>query len=544
MNTKKIDVKRGLERLARIYCWPNVPTIADKDKYEFRALSEFVLFKEFVMNPFFKILLRYLFKHIADLYKHLSTSLKEKTNTLTYKEAYLFMQDLGVDKVKLILEQVSYPSNVYNGIMKSLEDENYDLFFSTLDKSDYTNMMQVLWEMRYILFGERGDLNGMDPSIPYLIRLPYMPRWIKMDDYYYRPYFEIHEYDDEDIFIDKRVIKIVHGRLRKKRRTNDNPSPSNNHNNNFEEDNKKELERLFKESLFKSQWKDLLTEFSDNSDLPVRNGRVNTSYIKNLAILILTHNVILHKDKVMEKYGIDSSEMYNEFRYSEVCIYESGDCEDFGRYILYYTWEILNIYKIVKDLLPEHERETIQLLLARYPKKDNEFDIIANNHTTNHNQGKKLFVTVLDSKLKGNTSEERKSKLLNCLSLLYEELTKEGCNLIDTATPKELFIYRFSGIGDSYPLTAKIKWRGKNVLLGHIVRCLLSDKKYGPDDMGAASDFFESKSGKPINLATAKQVSVIDFEKKRDYLNSNFVEAVELLRRCGFINVEYTSKRR
>ena len=155
-----------------------------------------------------------------------------------------------------------------------------------------------------------------------------------------------------------------------------------------------------------------------------------------------------------------------------------------------------------------------------------------------------LFVTVLDSKLKGNTSEERKSKLLRCLSLLYEELTKEGCNLIDTATPKELFIYRFSGIGDSYPLTAKIKWRGKNVLLGHIVRCLLSDKKYGPDDMGAASDFFESKSGRPINLATAKQVSVIDFEKKRDYLNSNFVEAVELLRRCGFINVEYTSKRR
>ncbi|MBR3521522.1 MAG: DUF1294 domain-containing protein [Prevotella sp.] len=42
----------------------------------------------------------------------------------------------------------------------------------------------------------------------------------------------------------------------------------------------------------------------------------------------------------------------------------------------------------------------------------------------------------------------------------------------------------------------------------------------------------------------AKQVPVIDYEKERNNLDSNIVEAVELLRRCGFINVEYTSKRR
>ena len=130
------------------------------------------------------------------------------------------------------------------------------------------------------------------------------------------------------------------------------------------------------------------------------------------------------------------------------------------------------------------------------------------------------------------------------LELLYEELTKVGNNLIDYDTPKELFLYRFSGKGESYPLTTKIKWRGKNVRLGHIIRCLLSDNKYAPEDMGIASDFFESKSGKPINIATAKQTAVNDFEKERNSRNSNFVEAVELLRRCGFINVEYTSKRR
>ena len=59
-----------------------------------------------------------------------------------------------------------------------------------------------------------------------------------------------------------------------------------------------------------------------------------------------------------------------------------------------------------------------------------------------------------------------------------------------------------------------------------------------------SSDFFESKSGKPINLATARQVDVIDYETQKDSLNLNFVKAVDLLQHCGFINVEYTSKRR
>ena len=49
MNTEIFD---GLERLARVYCWPNDPTIADKDKYEFRALSEFVFFNVYVKKPF------------------------------------------------------------------------------------------------------------------------------------------------------------------------------------------------------------------------------------------------------------------------------------------------------------------------------------------------------------------------------------------------------------------------------------------------------------------------------------------------------------
>ena len=128
-----------------------------------------------------------------------------------------------------------------------------------------------------------------------------------------------------------------------------------------------------------------------------------------------------------------------------------------------------------------------------------------------------------------------------CLCL-YDELTKEG--LIDTTSSKSLFVYRFSGQGEPYPPSSKINWSGKNVLLGHIIRCLLSDARNTPTDMGIAVEFFESKSGKSINLATAKQVPVVDYEKEKNNLDPNFVEAVELLRRCGFINVEFTSKRR
>ena len=363
-----VDVKKGIERLARVYCWPNDPTTADKDKYEFKALCEFVLFKQFVMIPFFKSLLKYLFKHIARLYQYVASLHIENAHMLTYKEAYLFMRDLEVDKVKLILEKVSCPSNVYNGIIRSLEEENYDLFLSALDKSDHTKMMQVLWMMRYILLGEKGNWDNIDPATPHLALLPYLPRWIKMDDYCYRPYFEIHEYDGEDIFIDERVIEIVDGRLRKKKRTAKNPSPINNRSDNYEEDNKKELDRLFEESLFKSQWKDLLTEYSDNGNLPLGKSWVNRSYIEDTARLVLTHNVILHKDEVMEKYGIDSSEMYNEFINSEVYIYESEDCKDFGRYILFFTREMLSIYNMVENILDDDSKKELKSILysSRY----------------------------------------------------------------------------------------------------------------------------------------------------------------------------------
>jgi len=71
----------------------------------------------------------------------------------------------------------------------------------------------------------------------------------------------------------------------------------------------------------------------------------------------------------------------------------------------------------------------------------------------------------------------------------------------------------------------------------------MSDSQQGPELTDIAS-FFISRNGKPINLASAKFIKVTDFNKEKGSLPKLFVEAVEILQNCGFINVEFTSKRR
>ena len=56
--------------------------------------------------------------------------------------------------------------------------------------------------------------------------------------------------------------------------------------------------------------------------------------------------------------------MYNEFINSEVYVYEDGDCKDLGRYILYYTWEMLYIYNKVETVLLIETKEVLNNLLS------------------------------------------------------------------------------------------------------------------------------------------------------------------------------------
>lgn len=167
------------------------------------------------------------------------------------------------------------------------------------------------------------------------------------------------------------------------------------------------------------------------------------------------------------------------------------------------------------------------------------FDYIIDNDPEHEN----WHISVLESKLK--PGKEKLKVLYACIEELYSNLCK--LNKIDIDTDKDLFIYRFSGLVKqeaSFLPSEKIRWNGKNVLLGHIIRCLTSDDSNPPEKMGIAAEFFESKTGKSINLASARHVNISNFEKEKIDIDPNFVEAVEILKKSGFINAEYTSKRR
>lgn len=359
MNTEKLSVKKGIERLAKVYCWPDDPTITDMDKYEFKALSEFVIFNVFVKNTFFAILHAGLRNQTVNLYHHLLSSLKEDTPMLTFKEAFLLFRLIGNKQTRSILNAISCPPSTYNGILESIVNLEYESFVLSFENYDNRQMFQILWQMRYILYSTNYAWEHSEPTEQ--LSSSRFNEWTRSEDNYQSYFCEIPE-KYEDNFVRQKVLSIVGFEESSKKKVRIRlPKHSS-----FVEDIVDEYinysEKESGKSLFYFQWKDLLAEFNDYSDLPV-NNRVNTSSIEHFARLILSHNVILDKNYFMEKYGIDSSEVDNQFRNLDVYMYESEDCKDFGRYILYYTWEMLYIYNKVENILDDDSKKVLKSIL-------------------------------------------------------------------------------------------------------------------------------------------------------------------------------------
>ena len=155
---------------------------------------------------------------------------------------------------------------------------------------------------------------------------------------------------------------------------------------------------------------------------------------------------------------------------------------------------------------------------------------------------KEWFVRVHEKKINAQLDEWNK-KLYTCLDALYESLVKKG--LMCESSKKELFIYRFSGfnIPKSFNPLEKIRWEGSNVLLGYIVRCLITYTGSDAKGLGTVGTFFESKKGKKVNLATADYISKEDFNQTPNMFPVLSL-AVEILKECGFEEVEATSTRK
>lgn len=543
------NLDQGIGRIRKFLCWPEENEPSDLSPY-LPYFYEYVTFREGVAIPFFQVLYTILTNRITSLYAYLRDHGKEPTSFLTHDEAFDFLCALGHTDTRNIIDNYnSLPSNVYTDVINSIHTQDKIAFSAALKETDCQDLMGVLWTMRYLLFGIYSEKDVKTIKRGKRIYLENL--WLA--DTGLASFFKNIPQEKEEQFIKDR-IKLLSGFDTKsiaRRQQIDRQQ----HYSGIVTQTKPYLHYVDYGRTF---WKQYLSEPEKSETASTVLPSITYNCILQ-AYKILLSALRSHKD-VIEQRLVNSGG--NTFAAAIEQKWEDGDwdyveleCQDFLDFINLSLQQMKSVYLIVEGFLDDANKSLLNWIVSLYTN-DGQLEALVDNYQEVSQEGQyidnddntipqgKWYVTVLNSKLKGNNDEEKNTELSRCLSLLYNELTKEGSNLIDTATPKALFVYRFSGKGETYPPTAKIKWRGKNVLLGHIIRCLLSDNKYAPEDMGVASDFFESKSGKSINLATAKQVPVIDYEKERNNLDPNFVEAVELLRRCGFVNVEFTSKRR
>ena len=243
-----------------------------------------------------------------------------------------------------------------------------------------------------------------------------------------------------------------------------------------------------------------------------------------------------------------------------------------------YLFGISQVYSIVRDVLYEEERTVINWLLeqthyntifnklveyftTKYldkgqeqtplqeaesspAKKSNDEEqqnipVIVVDKDEAH---KEWFVRVHEKKINAQPDEWNK-KLYTCLDALYESLVKKG--LMCESSKKELFIYRFSGFNIPEPFNPleKIRWEGPNVLLGYLVRCLITYTGSDAKGIGTVGTFFESKKGNNVNLGTADYISKEDFNQTPNMFPVLSL-AVEILKECGFDEVEATSTRK
>jgi len=539
----------GIGRIRKLLCWPEEHEPSALAPY-LPCLFEYIAFSEGVVIPFFQVLHANLKKHIYSLYVYLRDNGKEPESFLTHDEAFDFLCTLGHTDTRNIIDHYNrLPSNVYTSVINSIQAQDKTAFIAALKGTDCQDLMGVLWTMRYLLFGIQSEKDVRIIKRGKRIQLENL--WLT--DTGLAPFFRNIPKEEEEQFTEER-IKLLCGF--------DTKSFARRHRIGRQQYNCDTIAETRPYTHYtdskRKLWKQFLLESEKEGTISISLSSI-TYNCKIQTYKILLSALRSHKNEISQRFGNAGGKSFaaaiEQKWEDEEWDYVELECQDFLDFITLSLQQMKSVYLIVEGFLNEEDKNLLNWIVSLYTN-DGQQEVLADNYQKVSQEGHsidnddntipqgKWYVTVLNSKLKGNNSEEKNIELSRCLSLLYNELTKEGSNLIDTATPKALFVYRFSGKGESYPLTTKINWRGKNVLLGHIIRCLLSDARNAPEDLGIAAEFFESKSGKPINLATAKQVPVNDYEKERNNLDPNFVEAVELLRRCGFINVEYTSKRR
>lgn len=234
---------------------------------------------------------------------------------------------------------------------------------------------------------------------------------------------------------------------------------------------------------------------------------------------------------------------------------EHGSCllcynDDYGFAQVQYMMSICDMFhKYFEHFALLYDKENLtKVELPEIEEYTNEIDK-SNLVSDTNPEHKILFVKILNSKIPDEVNDndkiirEKDKILYHILERLYKELCNLGY-LNSNVEDRSVFIYRFSGLNGDYPSERKLLWKGQNVFLGYIVRCLISDKRNPPMNFRTVATFFYKENGNQMNFSTAKNYLVKDFDNEKESLPRNFTKAVELLRKCGFRNVEFTSSRR
>lgn len=537
---------QGIERVHEVASFPT-GEIPEKFEKEFSAMCEFLAFDEGIRWPFFKIL-NYA---VGGKYVALLNTFEPKkvVHILTHEEAFSFLRLLGRSRIRSILEASNLPSNIFNSLLKSVEEKNIDLFDRSLSEGDYSEFLKKLWMLRYVVL-------GIDkPTTIIGLWVDRENRWIARNPchFCFKRYSTIvWELRKKDTIKTLAGIYVRPRRLKRKHK-------------------KREKDDILNKNILSSEDKIVTGKYYPAWIEGLKNNDSRYGqYIKNIDLYdtsdltsicadmicgMLTAVGKANAESVSSLLGVEKENIHYRCQ-----IYSDGDLDDYLKYILVFTHRMLEVYRYVKDVLEKDVKDCLLSLMKHSVYTDFVCEDISDLSITvpdnqrqmssqpdegsqstspqdtikidEDKEHKKWFVKVLTSKYKTNVKD--------CLSNLYNKLLEDG--YIGKETDKDLFIYRFSGIGTPKDLEEVIKWKGPNMLLGYIARCLLSDDKQPPMGLGKVATFFESDSGKKMNLST-KDIPTNDYEGEKQDLNRTFVTAVELLKGSGFRNAEVTSKR-
>ena len=287
------------------------------------------------------------------------------------------------------------------------------------------------------------------------------------------------------------------------------------------------MHQEYRDHVTKSVFRFLLTRGWKIPNINENYG-INTQFIKEFignqlkqtaAVYSIIQEVIPEKSKAMINWWLSKTHYHTIF----------------NKLVEYFTTS--NIFKdsvpVGNETVVEHDIDDYEIIGGTTPNEE------IKHIDTDYND--LLFLSVVDEKVPGPLSQ-RVSIRRECLEKLYCILIERG--YLDENTDKELFIYRFTGLGEPYSKDQTICWKGVNKLLGYIARCLFTYRSSGTEGLGKFGELFEDEYGNHPYLPSAKHITLEEYNKnpdKRSY--QQFKEAIEILQKCGFINVENTSPR-